>query len=160
MTSSAFGSLAKHMRIRCRKKFVICSNDLPFCVTMRVLHRQKETSKWKRLGHRMMHGNTLWKTGISEIAKASRGVAFGPHKGGLQHPIWTSSCNGQRADDARWLTVYAHKTQFFMKNWDQQKCLGKALPSILLCICKCCLISFQCFVTSFAIPSETECVNI
>ena len=47
----------------------------------------------------MMHGKALWKLGITEIAKASRGVASG---------------------------VMA-KAQSFMKNGGQQKCLDKAL---------------------------------
>ena len=62
----------------------------------------------------MMYGKAVWKPGIGEIAKASSGIAPEPHKGGLKHPIQTSSCNG-------------HKTQFFMKNRGQQKCLDKAL---------------------------------
>ena len=31
-----------------------------------------------------------------------RGSAPGPHNGGSQCPIWTSSCNGQHAN-ARWV---------------------------------------------------------
>ena len=30
---------------------------------------------WKRLGHQMMHGMVIWKPGISETAKASKGIA-------------------------------------------------------------------------------------
>ena len=52
------------------------------------------------LGHRMMHGKD----------------------------IWTHSCKGQRAD-AHWVMAQGHKTQFFMKNGDQQKCLDKALEN-------------------------------
>ena len=69
----------------------------------------------------MMHGKAVWKPGIGEIAKAARDIAPEPHKGGLQHPIWTPSCKGQRAGE-RWVMVYGHKTQSFMKNGGQQKC--------------------------------------
>ena len=37
----------------------------------------------------MMHGKAIWKPEICEMAKASRDIAPGPHKGGLQQPIWT-----------------------------------------------------------------------
>ena len=47
------------------------------------------------------------------IAKASRGIVPGPHKGGLQHLIWTCSCNGQRAD-THWVMTYNQKTQSVM----------------------------------------------
>ena len=47
----------------------------------------------------MMHGKAIWKLGMAEIAKASRGFTPGPQK-----------------------------TQSFMKNGGQQKCLDKALP--------------------------------
>ena len=76
----------------------------------------------------MMHGKAVWKPGIGEIAKAF-GIAPGPHKGGLQHLIWTTSCKGQCAD-VRWVMAYGHKTQSFMKNGGQQKCLDKALVEI------------------------------
>ena len=76
----------------------------------------------------MMHGKTIWKFGIHEIVKASRDIALNPTRGeaGLQHPIWTPSCKGQRADTC-WVVAYGHKTQSFMKNGGQQKCLVKAL---------------------------------
>ena len=61
-----------------------------------------------------MHGKTIWKPGIGKIAKASRGIAPGPNKGGFQRPIWTPSCNSQHAD-ARRVMAYSHKTQSFMK---------------------------------------------
>ena len=41
------------------------------------------------------------KTWISEIAKASRDIAPGPHKGGSQCPIWTAICNDHA--DACWV---------------------------------------------------------
>ena len=53
-------------------------------VTMQVLHRksrEKDYKKWNRLGHQMMHRKATWKHGIGEIAKASWGIAPGPHKG-------------------------------------------------------------------------------
>ena len=34
-----------------------------------------------------MRGKAIWKTGIGEIAKASKDIAPAPHKGGLQRPI-------------------------------------------------------------------------
>ena len=74
-----------------------------------------------------MHGKAIWKSRIREIDKASRVIAPGPQKGGLQRPIWTPSCKGSQAD-VRWVMDYGHKTQSFMKNGGQQKCLDKALP--------------------------------
>ena len=73
-----------------------------------------------------MHGKTIWKPGIGEIAKASRDIAPGTHKGGFQRLILTPSCKGQRAD-VRWVMAYGHKTQSFIKNGGQQKYLHKAL---------------------------------
>ena len=46
----------------------------------------------------MMHGKTIWKPGIREMAKASRDISPGPHKEGLQRPIWAPSYKGQRAN--------------------------------------------------------------
>ena len=35
-----------------------------------------------KLGHQMMHGKAIWKSGIGEIAKASRDiVSWTPHEG-------------------------------------------------------------------------------
>ena len=70
----------------------------------------------------MMHGKAVWKPGIGEIAKAF-GIASGPHKGDF------ISCKGQCAD-VRWVMAYGHKTQSFMKNGGQQKCLDTALIEI------------------------------
>ena len=39
---------------------------------------------------------------------------------------WTPNCKGQHAD-VPWVMAYGHKTQSFMKNGGQQKCLDKAL---------------------------------
>ena len=56
-----------------------------------------------------MHGKAIWKPGISEIAKASRGTAPEPHKKGrLQHP----KMNPQLY--TCWVMAYDHKTQSFM----------------------------------------------
>ena len=71
----------------------------------------------------MMHGKAIWKPGISEMAKASKDIAPGLHKEGLQHPIWTPSCKGQRAN-ACWAMAYSHKTQPLMKNWCPRNVLG------------------------------------
>ena len=87
---------------------------------------KKENYKRKRLGQRMINIKSIWKPGFGKIAKASRGIAPGSHKGGLQRPIWKISCKGQRAD-VRWVMAHEHKTQSFMKNGDQQKYLDKAL---------------------------------
>ena len=46
----------------------------------------KRDLKKKRLGHRMMHGKAFWKSGIDEIAKASRDIASRPHKGAYSAP--------------------------------------------------------------------------
>ena len=39
---------------------------------------------------------------------------------------WAPNCKGQYAD-TRWVMAYSHKTQSFMKNGGQLKCLDKAL---------------------------------
>ena len=74
----------------------------------------------------MINRTSIWKPGIGKITKASKGIVPGHHKGALQRPIWTPSCKGQRAD-VRWVMAYEHKTQSFMENGGQQKCLDKAL---------------------------------
>ena len=66
--------------------------------------------------------NNAWK---------GKGIAPEPNKGDLQRPIWTPSCKGQHVD-AQWVMAYDHKTQSFMKNRDQQKCLDKALIHIYI----------------------------
>ena len=76
-----------------------------------------------------MHGKVIWKPRIAEIVKAPRDVAPESLKGkggGLTVHPWTPSCKGQHVD-ARCVMTYSHKTQSFMKNGDQQKCLSKAL---------------------------------
>ena len=69
----------------------------------------------KRLGHQLINGKAVWKPGIGEIDKASRGIVLEPHKWCLQHPIWILDGRNQRAD-APWVIAYEHKTQSFMKN--------------------------------------------
>ena len=93
---------------------------------------KKETYKKKRFGHRMIHRKSIWKPGIGKIAKVCRGIAPGPHKGGLTVPHMSPSCKDQRAD-VRWIMAYERKTQSFMKNRGQQKCLDKALEELRLC---------------------------
>ena len=44
----------------------------------------------------------------------------------LTVPTSAQSCKGQ-CSDTRWVMAYDHKTQSFMKNSGQQKCLDKAL---------------------------------
>ena len=71
----------------------------------------------------MIHGKASSKPGIGEIAKDSRGIAHEPERGGggLQRPILTPSCKGQRADVC-WVMAYDHKTQSFVKNGGQKNC--------------------------------------
>ena len=61
----------------------------------------------------MMHGKAIWKPGIGEIAKASKRITPGPHKGGLQRLMWTLSCKSQRAE-THWVMAYSHKTRSFI----------------------------------------------
>ena len=42
-----------------------------------------------------MHRKAVWKPGTDEIGKAFMVIAPGPHKGALQHPIWTHKWMGQ-----------------------------------------------------------------
>ena len=51
-------------------------------------------------------------------------------QGALQRTIWTPTARSQHAD-ARQVMAYGHNTQSFMKNGVQQKCLDKALYSIV-----------------------------
>ena len=74
-----------------------------------------------------MHGKAILKSGIDEIARASRGIVPEPHKGGFQRPIWSPNCKASQLADARWVMAYGQKTQSFMKNGGQQQCLDKAL---------------------------------
>ena len=40
-----------------------------------------------------MHGKAIWKHGIGKIAKASRDIAPGPHKGGRRYSAPVSKIN-------------------------------------------------------------------
>ena len=70
-----------------------------------------------------MHGKAIWKPGISEITKSSRGNAIRLVYSASYEP---QAARGQRAD-AHWVINYGHKTQSFLKNGGQQNCLHKAL---------------------------------
>ena len=79
----------------------------------------------------MMHGKAIGKLGIGEIAKVSKGNAIRVEGGGGGGCYSTSyelppPARTKRAD-AHWVMAYFHKTQSFMKNEGQQKCLDKAL---------------------------------
>ena len=71
----------------------------------------------------MIHGKAIWKPGISEMAKQGEG-------GGAGGGGYTTPYEPQCAD-AWWVMEYGHKTQSFMKNGVQQKCLDKALLVML-----------------------------
>ena len=80
----------------------------------------------------MMHEKAIWKPGIGEIAKASKDKDNATRRGGdggvtaphmspqLQDAHWVMAY-------FHWVMAYFHKTQLFMKNGGQQKCLDKAL---------------------------------
>ena len=55
-------------------------------------------NKWPKKGNQIMHGKAIWKLGIADIVKVSMDFTPGPQK-----------------------------TQSFMKNGGQKKCLDKAL---------------------------------
>ena len=80
----------------------------------------------------MMHGKAIGKLGIGEIAKVSKGNAIGWKGRGWGGGSYSTSyelpppARTKRAD-AHWVMAYFHKTQSFMKNEGQQKCLDKAL---------------------------------
>ena len=73
--------------------------------------------------HQMMHGKAIWKAGIGEISKASRGNAT---RWVYSTPNELPAAKGQHAD-AHWVMTYGYKTQSFMKNGGQEKYLDKAL---------------------------------
>ena len=80
-----------------------------------------------------MHGETIWKSGMDEIAKAFMDIALDPTWGGggaystpYDPPPPPPSCKGHHVDKLE-VMAYSHKTQSFMKNGGQQKCLDKAL---------------------------------
>ena len=113
-----------------------CHFVLPFSVLVgrrshhASLTQAKRDLKWKRLGHRIIHEKTIWKPGISETDKASRGIIPGLHQRGcLQHPIWTPSCNGQHAD-THWVMAYSKLNP----SWKMEvsKVLGWCLENVTL----------------------------
>ena len=77
-----------------------------------------------------MHGKAIWKPGIGEIAKASRGNA--PQGEGVYSTPYEPPVERSQCADARWVMEDGHKPQSFMKNGGQQNCLDKALGSITL----------------------------
>ena len=66
----------------------------------------------------MMHGKVNWKHGNRQKAKVSRGIALGQISGVYSALFETPAP-----------MAYGHKTQSFMKNGGQQKCLDKSLHS-------------------------------
>ena len=77
----------------------------------------------------MMHGKAIGKLGIGEIAKVSKGNAIRVEGGGGSYSTsyeLPPPARTKRAD-AHWVMAYFHKTQSFIKNEGQQKCLDKAL---------------------------------
>ena len=69
----------------------------------------------------MMHGKALWKLGITEIAKASRGFASGSHKGGLP---WTPSFKDQHADAHLGYGLWTQNSILHKKGLRSAKVLG------------------------------------
>ena len=69
----------------------------------------------------MMHGKAIWKSGIGEMAKMSRDLAPGPHRGG-----------GAYSTSYNFPVSYGNKTQSVMKSEGHQKCLGKALNGFMV----------------------------
>ena len=67
------------------------------------------------------------KTGLSKIAKASRGISSGPQ--GFTAPHMNPQLQGSTVL-MHCLMAYDHKTQPFMKNGGQQMCLEKALEKM------------------------------
>ena len=94
---------------------------------------KKRPKNGKKLRHRMMHGKVIWKRGVGELAKASRGIAPGPHKGAYSAPFEPPVGMANLLKHIGFWP-YDHKTQSFMKNGGQQKCLDKALLSAYIYI--------------------------
>ena len=66
----------------------------------------------------MIHGKSIWKPGLGEIAKASRGIALGCHKGVYSDPYEPPATRIEHADTC-WAIAYGHKTQSFIKSLDK-----------------------------------------
>ena len=127
MTFTALVPARKRIHRRSTKKFVICSNYLPFCITIecvvvdrqnhhaslmnakRILQKEKFRSPnddaWK--GYSIFQGHCSWTP-----------------QGGFTVPHMNSKLH------TRWVMAYNHKTQSFRKNGDQQKCFNKALKTV------------------------------
>ena len=137
LTSAAFTSEKNRMRMRFRIK--ICAMFTWFSILhyhlvyscgktespCKSYELEKGFYKQKRLVDQMMHGKVIWKPG--EIGKASKGIAPEPRSkggGGVTAPHINPQLH------ARWAMAYDHKTQSFMENGGQQKCLDKSLRSI------------------------------
>ena len=87
---------------------------------------KKSSKKGKRLGHQMMHGKAMWKPRIGKIARLPGALPLNLTRRAYSTQYEPPVARGQRAD-ARWVMVYSHKTQSFMKSGGQQKCLDKTL---------------------------------
>ena len=78
----------------------------------------------------IMWQNDAWKGNLKTWdrwnSQSFQGLCPWSLEGRLTVPTSTQSCKGQCSDTC-WVMVYDHKTQPFMKNSGQQKCLDKAL---------------------------------
>ena len=126
-----FVSAGKRTRMKFRKKIVMCSHDLPFCITIKCVmvgrrshHASLTQAKRDLKKEKIWSLNDAWK-GYLKTWDRWNSQSF-HRKGDSQRPIWTPGCKGQRSD-VRWVMAYGHKTQSFIKNGSQQKCLNKAL---------------------------------
>ena len=129
------------MCMRFRRKFVIenlwywhttCHFVLPFSVVVgRWSHHANLTQAKRDLNKEKIRSpNDAWKGYLKTwdwlYSKSFQGQCpWSPQGGDLQGTIWTPNCKGQRAD-VHWVMAYGHKTQSFLKNGGQQKCLDKA----------------------------------
>ena len=57
-------------------------------------------------------------------------LLLNPTRVGYNAPYELPAARGQRAD-VRWVIAYEYKTQTFVKNEGQQKCLDKALITLI-----------------------------
>ena len=137
MTSAVSESARKRMRMRFRKKIVICSHMtchfvLPFCVwgwedkvTMHVLRRQKRPEN-KKIRSPSDARKDYLKTWDRWNSQSFQKHFLWTLEGGLTAPHMNPQLQGPTC----WHTLgygYRHKTQSFMKNGGQRKCLDKAL---------------------------------
>ena len=102
LTSTAFESAKNRMCIRFRKKFVICSYDLRFCVAIlcvvvgRQSHRASlAKTKWVLKKENIRPPNDAWKGYLKTWDRwKSQSFQRQCQKWGLRRPIWTPSCKG------------------------------------------------------------------